>query len=360
MSQKTPLYDRHVDAGGKMVPFAGWELPVHYGSQIDEHHAVRQAAGMFDVSHMAVVDIAGAQAEPFLQRLLANDVGRLGDGRALYSCMLNEQGGVIDDLIVYRLGGEAYRMVVNAATRDKDIDWIGRQARPFGVEVNERTDLGMIAVQGPEARAHALAVMPEALAESAGALGRFAGVARDGWFVGRTGYTGEDGFEIMLPAADARPLWDGLVERGVVPCGLGARDTLRLEAGLALYGNEMDETVSPLEAGLGWTIAWQPEARSFLGRPALERQQAQGVERRLVGLPLEGRGILRPDQSVRLPDGRTGVVTSGTYSPTLKKSIALARLPQGPGDHCEVEIRNRWVPARIVDYPFVRGGKPRV
>ncbi|HHQ41888.1 MAG TPA: glycine cleavage system aminomethyltransferase GcvT, partial [Chromatiales bacterium] len=259
MGRRTPLHDRHLAAGARMVGFAGWEMPLHYGSQVEEHHAVRRAAGVFDVSHMTVVDVTGEGAEPFLRRLLANDVARLTEeGRALYTCMLNERGGILDDLIVYRAGPGWFRLVVNAATREKDLAWMRRHAGPHGAAVAERAELAMLAVQGPEARERALPLLPQALRGAAAALAPFraAHLGPDAWLVARTGYTGEDGFEVILPAEEAGALWDGLLAAGVRPCGLGARDTLRLEAGLNLYGQDMDEDTTPLECGLGWTVAW--------------------------------------------------------------------------------------------------------
>lgn len=354
--QRTPLHAAHLTAGARMVDFSGWEMPVHYGSQIEEHHQVRRDAGMFDVSHMTVVDLGGDRARPFLSRLLANDVGRLREaGKAMYGCMLNERGGVIDDLITYFLNERHFRLVVNAATRAKDLAWLRRQAEPFGVDVSERADLAMIAVQGPQARERALTVLPRSLAKPARELGPFFACADGDWFVARTGYTGEDGFEITLPAAAAMPLWKALLDAGVRPCGLGARDTLRLEAGMNLYGQDMDEEVTPLESGLGWTVAMQDE-RPFIGREALEAQRAAGVRRRFVGLVLEDRGVLRGGQAVATPDGE-GVTTSGGFSPTLQRAIALARVPTGEAGECTVEVRGRSLRARIVRPPFVRHGR---
>ncbi len=363
MSQQTVLFDKHRASGGKMVDFAGWQMPVNYGSQIAEHQLVRHDAGMFDVSHMVIVDLSGDSVTGFLRYLLANDVARLKQpGKALYSCMLNDAGGVIDDLIVYYMHNSWYRMVVNAATREKDLAWLTQQAAAFGVEVNERADLAMIAVQGPNAREQALSVLPPDVAAAARPLARFYGVDSGEWFVGRTGYTGEDGFEVMLPAGEAGILWDKLLAAGVKPCGLGARDTLRLEAGMNLYGSDMTETTSPLISGLGWTISWQPEDRDFIGRRALQAEQAAGVKQKLVGLALEQRGVLRAHQSVLAKDNAghplgKGEVTSGTFSPTLKKSIALARVPAATGEYCEVDIRGKLLPARVVKPVFVRDGQ---
>ncbi len=358
MSQRTALYDKHLEANGKMVDFAGWEMPIHYGSQIDEHHHVRNDAGMFDVSHMVIVDLEGPRVREFLQHLLANDVAKLTEpGKALYSCMLNENGGVIDDLITYFIFDDYFRMVVNAATRDKDLAWISEHARPFDVIVTERPEIAMIAVQGPDARDKAMSVLTEGEARQAGELKPFVGRFIGPYFIARTGYTGEDGFEIMVSDHEAGNLWDKLLEAGIKPCGLGARDTLRLEAGMNLYGADMDETISPLEAGLGWTVALQPEERDFIGRQALETLKAKGSLRKFVGLVLEGRGVLRGHQKVITEDGQEGEITSGTFSPTLQRSIAMARVPATIGDHCQVEIRGKLQPARVVELPFVRKGQ---
>ena len=360
MANKTPLYEEHRRLGAKLVDFAGWDMPLHYGSQLEEHMQVRRDAGMFDVSHMTVLDLAGAGAADFLRRLLANDIGRLRPGKALYSCMLNEQGGIIDDLIVYWLGEDRYRMVVNAATHDKDLAWITRQAREFEVTVSERLDDALIAVQGPRARERVHGVLPAAQAEAAASLAAFHGVELEGLFVARTGYTGEDGYEILVPATDAADLWRALYNAGVVPAGLGARDTLRLEAGMALYGTDMDETVLPMEAGLDWTVAWEPAERDFIGRAALAARRGDPTLRRQVGLVLEDRGIPRSHQAV-VVDGRpAGEITSGSFSPFLKQGIALARVSGPAFSHCAVEIRGREVPARVVRPPFVRQGKALV
>ncbi|MGD2054787.1 MAG: glycine cleavage system aminomethyltransferase GcvT [Gammaproteobacteria bacterium] len=359
MSQKTVLYDKHVEYGGKIVDFAGWLMPVNYGSQVDEHHQVRNDAGMFDVSHMTVIDLTGSEVKAFLRYLLANDVARLKDpGKALYSCMLNTEGGVIDDLIVYYMNDGWYRMVVNAATRDKDLAWIDQHSAGFEVEIKERPDLAMIAVQGPHAREKAIEALPVDVVEAVSVLGRFFGCDCGEWFVGRTGYTGEDGFEIMLPDSEASAFWDRLAEAGVKPCGLGARDTLRLEAGMNLYGSDMTESTSPLISGLGWTIAWDPQDRDFIGRSALQKEHDNGVTEKLVGLVLEDKGVLRGHQKVVVEGVGEGETTSGTYSPTLKQSIALARVPKDTGDHCQVEIRGKLLNARIVKPVFVRDGKP--
>ncbi|MEC7471799.1 MAG: glycine cleavage system aminomethyltransferase GcvT [Pseudomonadota bacterium] len=357
MGQRTPLYDQHLALGAKMVDFGGWDMPLHYGSQVEEHHQVRRDCGVFDVSHMTVVDVAGEQATAYLQRLLANDVARLKSaGRALYSAMLNERGGVIDDLIVY-LTDWGYRLVVNASTRDKDLAWMQAQAADFVVEINERPQLAMLAIQGPHARTRTAELVSQARATLIQELKPFQGLAEGDWFIGRTGYTGEDGLEIILPAEQAPDFLSELVGAGIPPIGLGARDTLRLEAGLNLYGQDMTEEVSPLAANMGWTVAWEPAERGFVGRAALEQQRAQGDLPKLVGLVLEERGVLRAHQVVRVNGVGDGEITSGSFSPTLGKSIALARVPAGTAERAEVEIRGKWYPVRVVQPTFVRHGK---
>ena len=365
MTSRTILNDRHRALGAKMVDFGGWDMPLSYGSQIEEHHQVRRDAGMFDVSHMTVVDLHGAQVRPFLRKLIANAVDKLQKpGKALYTCMLNAHGGVIDDLIVYFMAEDFFRLVVNAATRDKDLAWIAGEAAAFGVQVKERPELSMIAVQGPTARERVLGLLSAADAARVGKLMKFsaAEIADDrfgGLFVARTGYTGEDGFEVVVPEANAVALWDALLDAGVKPAGLGARDTLRLEAGMNLYGQDMDESTTPLEAALAWTVAFD-EGRDFTGRAALQSQKAGGVPRQMVGLVMDEKGVLRHGQKVLTAAG-DGEILSGTFSPTLGKAIAFARVPAGDaaalGD-VRVDIRGRDVPVRVVRFPFVRDGKP--
>ena len=355
----TALHAAHLSAGARMAPFAGWHMPVAYGSQIDEHHAVRRAAGMFDVSHMTIVDAAGPGAKAYLQRLLANDVAKLdrrrggADCTALYSCMLDESGGILDDLIVYRFADDSYRLIVNAGTRDKDLAWLGDRAAGFEVGLAERTDLAMIAVQGPEARETVAPLVPGGADISA--LPPFTAACADAWMLARTGYTGEDGLEVILPAQQAQAFWDALKAGGVAPCGLGARDTLRLEAGMNLYGQDMDESVTPLDCGLEWTVDLGGD-RAFIGREALEERAGAGRSHVQAGLVLEGRGVLRSGYAVVSAAGE-GVVTSGTFSPTLGRAIALARVPRGTGGSCHVFIRGRKLPVRIVKPPFVRNGR---
>ena len=341
-----------------MVDFGGWDMPVNYGSQIEEHVAVRNRAGVFDVSHMCVIDLHGARVRPFLRNLLANDVARLkSPGKALYSCMLNESGGVIDDLIVYFLNEQWFRLVVNAGTRDKDLAWVRSMASAFQVRVAERRELAMLAVQGPEARERVASLLSPADDAGAMALGVFTGGEFADWFISRTGYTGEDGFEIVLPADGAADLWRRLNELGVTSCGLGARDTLRLEAGMNLYGQDMDEAHNPLEAGLAWTVCLDPADRNFVGRAALEALLLRGLEFQFVGLLLEERAVMRAHQAVIVNNVSAGEITSGTFSPTLSKSIAFARVPLQPGPQVQVDIRGKLLPARVVKLPFVRRGQ---
>lgn len=357
MGSRTPLYDQHLAAGAKMVDFGGWDMPLHYGSQMEEHHQVRRDVGMFDVSHMTVVDVTGSEAKDFLQYLLANDVARLTTaGKALYSGMLNEQGGVIDDLIVY-LADNGYRVVVNAATRDKDLAWMNRQADGFAVNLAERADLAMIAVQGPRARKVTADVVSDQRAAMINDLKPFQGLTSDDWFIGRTGYTGEDGLEIILPADQAADFWNALLVAGCKPCGLGARDTLRLEAGMNLYGSDMDETISPLAANMAWTIAWEPSERDFIGRKALEAQREAGDQPKLVGLVMKERAVLRGHQKVIVEGVGEGEITSGSFSPTLGCSIALARVPRATGSTAQVEIRGKLLDVRVVKPGFVRHGQ---
>ena len=360
MTLKTLLNDSHRALGAKMVDFGGWDMPIHYGSQLDEHHLVRRQVGMFDVSHMTVVDLRGERVREFLRYLLANSVDKLKiQGKALYSCMLNEQGGVIDDLIVYFLGEDFFRMVVNASTREKDLAWIGQHAAAFDVTVQQREDLAIIAVQGPQARDSVIGLLGDADKDAAAALARFAALDvadADGvpLFLARTGYTGEDGFEILLPQTAVVAFWDKLLAAGVKPAGLGARDTLRLEAGMNLYGQDMDESVTPYESGLAWTVSLD-DGRNFIGRAALEAQKAAGVPTRLIGVVMDDKGVLRHGQKVVTANG-DGQILSGTFSPTLGKGIALARVPAGESGDVSVDIRGRLIPLRVVKYPFVREG----
>ncbi len=360
MGHRTALFETHQQAGGKIVDFGGWDMPLNYGSQIEEHNAVRERAGMFDVSHMTVIDIAGADARAYLRKLVTHDVAKLDDkpGKALYSGMLNEQGGVVDDLIIYYNGATDYRVVVNCATREKDLEWMGKQAQELDVTLTERPDFAMIAVQGPEAIALTKSVVSDDAKAAIDQLQPFFARDVDGWYIARTGYTGEDGLEIMVPGDQAPDFWVRLQEAGVAPCGLAARDTLRLEAGMNLYGNDMTDDVSPLEANMGWTVTWEPDDRNFVGRAALAAQKADGVKNKLVGLVFEGRGVLRAGMRVVVEGAdREGIITSGAFSPTLGAAIAFARVPVEVGEKVEVEVRGKLAPARVVKPCFVRNGK---
>ncbi|MEJ6656550.1 MAG: glycine cleavage system aminomethyltransferase GcvT [Pseudomonas sp.] len=357
MASRTPLYDSHLAAGAKVVDFGGWDMPLHDGSQIEEHHQVRRDAGMFDVSHMAVVDVTGADAEAWLQYLLANDVARLSEpGKALYTAMLNTQGGILDDLIVYRTD-DGYRLVLNAGTRSKDLAWMQQQADDFAVTITERDELAMIAIQGPRARELCASIVSESRAALISILKPFEGQPEGTWFIARTGYTGEDGLEIMLPAEEAVAFWQALNEAGCKPCGLGARDTLRLEAGLNLYGSDIDEQTSPLAGNMGWTIAWEPQDRDFIGRQALEAQRQAGDQPKQVGLVLNERAVLRGHQKVIVDGVGEGEITSGSFSPTLGCSIALARVPAATGTTARVEIRGKLLEVQVIRPGFVRNGK---
>ncbi|MGB6188777.1 MAG: glycine cleavage system aminomethyltransferase GcvT [Aeromonas molluscorum] len=365
MTQTTVLHPKHLEAGAKMVDFHGWEMPINYGSQLEEHHVVRTQAGMFDVSHMTIVDLTGERVKAFLQHLLANDVAKLTTpGKALYSGMLTPEGGVIDDLITYYLDDSFYRMVVNSATRDKDLAWIRQHAAAFAVTVTEQPSLAMIAVQGPEAKALAAKVFSAEQNAAVAGMKPFFGVQAGDLFIATTGYTGEEGYEIVVPEHQACDLWQALLDAGVAPCGLGARDTLRLEAGMNLYGQDMDESISPLAANMAWTIAWEPSNRDFIGRVALEAQKAAGDQPKLVGLLMEEKGVLRTGMPVSFTNAqgevRTGVITSGSFSPTLGLSIALARVPRDIGETAEVELRKKLVTVKVTKPAFVRNGQKLV
>ena len=372
MGSRTALFEKHIEAGARIVDFGGWDMPIQYDSLINEHHAVRQHAGVFDVSHMTIVDVTGADAEKWLRFLLANDVARLTEtGHALYSGMLTEQAGVIDDLIVYRMAW-GFRLVVNCATREKDLAWMNQQLTGFDAQLTERPELAILAVQGPAAINIVMDMLNSkggvSAAAQVGGLKNFSGAELGSWFIARTGYTGENGVEIMLPNNEAPGIWDDLLAAGVKPIGLGARDTLRLEAGMNLYGHDMDESISPLSANMAWTIAWEPAERDFIGRSALQLQreaQQRGELPTLSGLVMEERGVLREGLRVQctFADGMVsdGVITSGTFSPTLKHGIALARIPANPNNAalslCEVDIRGKLIPVRLVKPGFVRLGK---
>ncbi len=357
MLKQTALYHQHQQANAQLVDFSGWEMPLHYGSQIQEHHHVRQNAGMFDVSHMGVLDVNGVAAKAFLRYLLANDIAKLKNpGRALYTCMLQEEGGIIDDLIVYYLAEDQYRIILNAARREIDLHWLQRHTKNFDVELNLREDLCILAVQGPNAVAMAIQALGEdwhILSE----LKPFHTIVQNAIQVARTGYTGEDGVEIIAPATIMVELWQKLLHLGVEPCGLGARDTLRLEAGLNLYGTDMNEQTSPLTTNLAWTVSFKDEMRNFIGRDALLQEKANGIQEQLCGLVMETKGVLRNHQVVYFNDGKTGEITSGSFSPTLQHAIAFARLPITEVNTAYIERRGQKISVRIVRPPFVRFGK---
>lgn len=359
MLAKTPLNRSHQTCGGKMVDFHGWEMPLHYGSQIEEHRAVRLDAGLFDVSHMTVVDVLGAGGRQFLRKLLTNDVDLLPHtGRALYSCMCNERGGIIDDLIVYQRASDNYRLVLNSATRAHDLAWMQEKIQGFSAGLQERTELAMLAIQGPNAIVKTLQVLNPAQADAISTLTHFECVDVDNWFFARTGYTGEDGLEVILPQDEIEKFWLNLLKAGIKPCGLAARDTLRLEAGMLLYGQDMDESTTPLESALAWTVKFQPEDRDFIGMGALLSQMQQGLKRKLVGLTLLDKGVMRSGQRVLTSPHSQGIITSGTYSPTLEKSIAFARVPIETEEQVMVEIRGKLHQAIVGKPRFVKHGTP--
>jgi aminomethyltransferase len=358
---RTRLYQCHADAGAKFIDFSTWEMPIHYGSQIEEHLAVRSGSGVFDVSHMQVVDIVGSEAKEFLRLLLANDVAKLTiPGKALYSCLLNAAGCVLDDLIVYWLAPDHYRLVVNCATAASDIDWIQQQAKGFAITILPKPEFAIVAIQGPDARNKTHAALTSLLNNeqlaSLSQLKKFFALNTSTCMIARTGYTGEDGYEVIIAQDSVVTLWQQLLKQGVRPCGLGARDTLRLEAGLNLYGQDMDTSVTPWESNLGWTVNLEDPSRNFIGRDTLIRQKELGITHKLVGVVLTDKGVLRPHQKVIVPQIGDGILTSGSYSPTLKCSIGLARVPTQALGYCQIVIRDKLLDAKVVSLPFVRNG----
>ncbi len=353
--KKTHLHQAHIDAGAKMVDFGGWDMPINYGSQIEEHHAVRQDKGMFDVSHMTIVDLVGPESEKFLLKILANDVRKLSDGKALYSTMLNELGGVIDDLITYKRGENNYRIVVNAGTREKDLAWFAKQITAFDATITERPKVAMIAVQGPNAIAACLNILPADISEKLASLKKFTCLDETDYFIGRTGYTGEDGVEILVPQENVIDLWNKLLQADVMPCGLGARDTLRLEAGMHLYGQDMNEEITPLECGLGWTV--RKEDCNFIGAEALTDLRAQGITKKMIGVVLGERGILRHNQELVDENGLTGIITSGSFSPSAQVAIGMAIVDKNISENVKVKIRRKELAVNCIKLPFVRNGK---
>jgi aminomethyltransferase len=357
MLKRTPLYEQHLQLQAQIVPFANWEMPLNYGSQIKEHHAVRQHAGIFDISHMGIVDIKGNDSAAFLQYVLANDIQKLQqNGAALYSCLLNEKGGVVDDLIAYRITPNHYRLIINAACHDKDVQWLRNCAQNFDISIEEKLNFCIIALQGPTALAVAKKVLPD-ISRDLENLQPFQAIFHHDSMFARTGYTGEDGFEIVMPPQAARALWQACIAEGATPCGLGARDTLRLEAGLNLYGIDMDENTSPWVSNLGWTISLKDPARDFIGKQALLAQKQAGIQEKMVGLILEHPGVLRNHQAVWIENDGTGEITSGGFSPTLGVGVALARIPITAGTAGWIEKREQKLPIKIVRPPFVRHGK---
>ncbi len=353
--KKTHLHQAHLDAGAKMVDFGGWDMPINYGSQIEEHHAVRQDKGMFDVSHMTIVDLVGPESEKFLLKILANDVRKLGDGKALYSTMLNESGGIIDDLITYKRADNNYRIVVNAGTREKDLAWFEKQINAFDASITERPKVAMLAVQGPHAIEACLEVLPSDISKKLASLKKFSCLDETDYFIGRTGYTGEDGVEILVPQELVIELWNKLLQADVKPCGLGARDTLRLEAGMHLYGQDMNEEITPLECGLGWTV--RKEDFNFIGADALSTQRDKGITKKMIGVVLGERGILRHNQELVDENGLTGIITSGSFSPSAQVAIGMAIVDKNMGENVKVKIRKKELNVKCIKLPFVRNGK---
>jgi glycine cleavage system T protein (aminomethyltransferase) len=353
---RTPLYDAHVKAGARMVEFAGFDMPVQYKGVLEEHAAVRSDVGIFDVSHMGEVTLEGRRALEAAQAVVTNDLAKCKDGQAQYSALCNENGGVIDDIIVYRFSPERLFVCVNASGREKDFEWMRAHAGK-DVAVGQRSDdWAQIAIQGPNAPKLVDSLCEPRVLDLGYYHFREATVAGvRGCIVARTGYTGEDGFEVFVPPSGARKLWDALVERGAMPCGLGARDSLRLEVAYRLYGNDMDEEHTPLEAGLGWIVKLDKKG-GFVGSEALIRQKQQGLSRKLVGFKLTGKGIARHGYPALKEGQRVGEVTSGTMSPVLKEPIGLAYVPAAlskEGSTFEVEIRGKPVAAQVVKTPFV-------
>lgn len=355
MTQTTPLLQEHQRVGATIVPFAGWSMPLHYGSQLQEHQAVRQHVGMFDVSHMAIIDLLGPGVRDFLRYLLANDVDKLAHrGQAQYNCLLNDNGGIIDDVIIYFMDVEHYRMISNAGTREKVLSWLNRYVADFSVGIHERTDLGIIAIQGPDALKVITPLLTANQHDLTATLAPFEFAHEGNFFIARTGYTGEDGYEWILPHKALVDTWRKLSEAGVKACGLGARDTLRLEAGYNLSGQDINETTSPYESRMGWVVTLAEDDREFIGRAALELQQSQGVKRQLVGLVLESPGVLRSHMPIFTGEKRIGEITSGSFSPHLQAGIALARLNTPVPTEVTVEIRGQRLPCRIVKPPFTK------
>lgn len=353
---KTPLFESHVAANAKMVDFSGWSMPINYGSQIQEHNNVRENCGVFDVSHMLAVDIKGKDAENFLRHMLANDVAKLANNKAQYGCMLNHEAGIVDDLITYKVNQEHFRIVVNAGNRESDVTWFVENSKDFSVEITPKKELAIVAVQGPKAVEIVKHCVTKEIAEEIDSLKPFSFKFFSKWMFARTGYTGEDGFEIMLPADQVADFWDSLLENGAEPAGLGARDTLRLEAGMHLYGSDMNTTTTPLERGLGWSVDLSDESRNFIGKKAYLAKKAEGVNTKWAGVVLKSKGVLRAGQEIDFDNGEKGYITSGTFSPTLKVAIALAYVPK-QGTNPIVNIRGKELEVEIIKPRFVKNGE---
>ncbi|MFC4892179.1 glycine cleavage system aminomethyltransferase GcvT [Pseudofrancisella aestuarii] len=353
---KTVLHDTHVSSGAKMVDFSGWEMPINYGSQIAEHNSVREACGIFDVSHMLALDIVGKDTSDFLRYLLANHINKVQANEAQYGCMLNADGGIVDDLIVYKINDNFFRLVINAGNRASDFEWIKQNSSGYDVEITPKENLAIIAVQGPKASEVLSKTLDKAVSERVLSLNPFNFLFHDEWMFARTGYTGEDGFEIAVPRDEAVSFWNDLVANGANPCGLGARDTLRLEAGMHLYGSDMNTSTSPLDRGLGWSVDLKDENRDFIGKSAVLKRKAEGVDTKWVGVVLKSKGVLRAGQQIVFDNGGVGFITSGSFSPTLKYSIALAYVPK-EANNPQVVIRDKHLPVEIVKPKFVKNGK---
>ena len=350
---KTPLHNAHIQLGAKMVNFSNWEMPISYSSLIKEHNAVRNAAGIFDVSHMSVFDFDGGNQIAFFKKIFANDIKKIyKDNKAIYGALLNEEGGILDDLIIYHANNK-FRLVSNCSTREQNKQWLEKYAVEFGVKVMERSDMGILAIQGPDALNKILEI--KEIDAQVNTLQSFGCMFEGDKLYARTGYTGEDGLELIVPTQDINHLWDQALELGCTPIGLGARDTLRLEAGLNLYGNDMTINNHPYESNLGWTIDMSDKNREFIGKNALLSID-QSKSQKIVGIILQDKGVLRSGYEITHEQGK-GVVLSGSYSPTLQSSIGLARVDQGYKENGKVMIRNKVLNIDFVSPRFLGQGK---
>ena len=350
---KTPLNKSHIELGAKMVNFSNWEMPISYSSLIEEHNAVRNTVGIFDVSHMSVFDFDGDNQVAFFEKIFANDIKKIyKDNKAIYGALLNEEGGILDDLIIYHANSK-FRLVSNCSTREQNRQWFEKHAVEFGVKVIERSDMGILAIQGPDALNKILEI--KEIDNQANTLQSFGCMFEGDKLYARTGYTGEDGLELIVPTKDINHLWDQALELGCTPIGLGARDTLRLEAGLNLYGNDMTINNHPYESNMGWTIDMSDENREFIGKDALLSID-QSKSQKIVGIILQDKGVLRSGYEITHEQGK-GVVLSGSYSPTLQSSIGLARVDQGYKENGKVMIRNKLLNIDFVSPRFLGQGK---